>query len=77
MKIDKVFYPVMAGRKWKNAPLVFKEYNKKACGVDVANNMMSQYRQKSFTAYWWGTVFKHFLMVTVTNAYIIYVCVYM
>ena len=71
-KTMSVMYKVLQLKKYKVAPLVFKEYNKKAKGVDLANYYLSLYKSRLHEAYWWGSIFRHFLMVTLTNAYIIY-----
>jgi len=67
-----VMYKVMQIRKFKVAPLVFRDYNKKAGGVDLANHRVSMFKTRLHEAYWWGSIFNHFLLVTITNAYIIY-----
>jgi len=72
MKTKNIFYKVVSSR-YKLSPLVFKEYNKKACGVDRANNLASTYRNTyQRTRQWWGSIFNHFLMVSITNSYLIY-----
>ena len=67
-----VMYKVMFFRYYKVSPLVFRDYNKKAKGVDLANHIYSIYKTRLHEAYWWGTIFRHFLMVSLINAYLIY-----
>jgi len=56
----------------KSSPLVFKEYNKKARGIDLNNQLMQQYRNLNRFDNWWMYIFFHFLNISITNAYIIY-----
>jgi len=68
----KLYKKVSGGTKYKQAPLVFKEYSKNAKGVDYANKLLSNYRNIHRTSHWWHVIFSHFLMVTLNNAYNIY-----
>ena len=76
MKIATICYPFNltgVGTCIKESPFSFKEYNKKACGVDLANSLLSRFKQKvSCKKIWWNNIFTFFLMVTVNNSYIIY-----
>ena len=65
-------YKVFFHSQYKSSPLVFKDYNKKAKGVDLANHLVAKFRNKLRTHYWWGTIFNHFLMVSINNAFLIY-----
>ena len=71
-----VFYKTVrhqfGGKKFKEAPLVFKEYSQNAKGVDLANNLVSTYRNIHRTSKWWHVIFNHYLTVTLNNCYIIY-----
>ena len=57
----------------KKSPLMFKEYNLKAKGIDLSNIFMAKYRNlNKYFGNWWMYIFFHFLNLTITNCYIIY-----
>ena len=58
--------------KLRESPLVFHEYNKKACGIDLANHLFAVYRNKLKHYKWWMYIFNFLLQVSINNAYIIY-----
>jgi len=76
IKPKHIFYKMVGhgpmGVKYKEAPLVFKEYSRNAKGVDLANNLVSTWRNIHRTSKWWHTIFNHYLTVSLNNAYIIY-----
>jgi len=68
----KLYRKIRDGVKYKEAPLVFKEYSKNAKGVDLANNLAQTYRNIHRTSHWWHVIFNHYLTVSLNNAYNIY-----
>jgi len=59
-------------RGLKVSPLVFREYNKKASGVDISNHLYACYRNTIRSNKWWHYIYFYFLQTCVTNAYLIY-----
>jgi len=57
---------------YKSSPLVFKEYNKKARGIDLNNHLISLYSNLNRFDTWWMHIFFYYVNITITNAYIIY-----
>ena len=59
-------------REIKMSPLVFREYNKKARAIDLANQISNMYKNKHTCKKWWHSIFNYFLTLSVNNAYLIY-----
>ena len=53
-------------------PVLFRDYNLKARGVDRANQLCTYFKYPHRNNKWWHTVFHHFLQITINNSYTLY-----
>jgi len=69
--IDKVYVNRSYSRT-KTMPILFKDYNANAKGIDRANQIVQYYRYPHKNILWWMAVFNHVIQVSIHNAYVIY-----
>jgi len=75
IKPSTVIYKKGRGTKsLRPSPLVFKEYNFKKGGVDLSNHFFAVFRNtvRYTKENWFMYIFKYFLQVSITNAFLIF-----
>jgi len=58
--------------KIRSMPKLIEDYNAKARGVDLSNQLCLHYRHPHSTRKWWRVIFEYLLEVCISNAFIIY-----
>ena len=70
--LSSLHMSVELGKSEKKKPEKMKFYNKRKCGLDVADQMARQYSVKAGTHWWPIAVFYNILDLADTNAFMLY-----